>query len=69
MYNRVKDHGYTFCKYKLIDFFQVVMLTISFVCVIDITLNVGYSEFEANRLRQRGGLKGVESHNCWKIKK
>lgn len=47
----VREHGYTFCNYKLINFFQVVMLTIIFVYVINKILNVGYSKHKANRLR------------------
>lgn len=36
----VDDHGYTFYKNKLIDFFRFVMLTTSFGCVIDLTLKL-----------------------------
>lgn len=42
---------YTFCKYKVINFFKVVVVTINFFCVIDIILNVLYSKYEANRVR------------------
>lgn len=53
----VKDHGYTFFKYKLIDFFEVFMLTISFVCAIDVKLNVTYYKFKINMLRKKGAHK------------
>lgn len=36
----VHDHGYTFYKNKLIDFFRFVMLTTSFGCIIDLTLKL-----------------------------
>lgn len=47
----VREHGYTFCKYELIDLFQVVMLAVSFVFVIEVTLTIGYSKYKAKRLR------------------
>lgn len=47
----VREYGYTLCKYKLINFLKAIVVTINFVCVIDIILNVLYSKYEANRVR------------------
>ena len=54
MQDLVREHGYTFCKYKVINFFEVLMITIIFVCVIDVILDVMYSKYEANTDSQQG---------------
>lgn len=54
MQDLVRENGCTFCKYEFIDLFQVIMSEISFVCVIDVTLTIGYSKYEAKRMRQQG---------------
>lgn len=54
MQDLVREHRYTFCKYKIINFFKVLMIIIIFVCVIDVILDVMYSKYEANTYSQQG---------------